>query len=125
MPFIDVLFTKINGNRERKIEKKVEVKASLNFKDPEKDYEDKEKISLLFPFSFSIEYNFADLFFEGFVVYVDEKKNAENLLKNWKKDKNFTRNLYNYALNKCNLKALFFEEILRLPPHIPFPRLKE
>jgi len=126
MPFIDVFFTKINVTREKKIEQKIDIKTSLSFKDPEKDYEDKEKISFLFPFSFSIDYgNSANLLIEGFVVFLEEKKKGEDLLKNWKKDKTFTRNLYNYTLTRCNFKALFVEEILKLPPHIPFPRLKE
>jgi hypothetical protein len=126
MPFIDVFFTKINVERERKIEEKLSINSSLNIKEPEKDFEDKERIFLTFPFTFSITYGKnAKIIFEGHVLFVDEKKKVNEILKNWKNDKDFKKTLYNYTLTKCNIKAFFIEDLTKLPFHLPLPKIKD
>lgn len=126
MPIVDIFFTKINSEREKTLNPKLKANVSLVLRDPEESQSESGNRKILnFPFEFVLTYETsAKIIIEGLVVFIDEKKKVQELMKDWKKDKEFTRQLYNFALTKCNLKALLIEEQLRLPLHIPLPKLK-
>lgn len=125
MPILNTVFDKIEVERKREIKTEIKLNIFLEFKDllEEKEVDDKKIIS--FVFNFIIDYDKeAKIFFEGRTLYVDEKKQIEKIIKNWKKDKEFMKKIYNYTLNKCNIKALFLEDQINLPFHIPLPTIK-
>ncbi|MEM4647861.1 MAG: hypothetical protein QXO12_00920 [Candidatus Pacearchaeota archaeon] len=125
MPIVDVVFDKIEVERKKEIKPSIKLNISLTFKDliEEKEIEDKKFIS--FVFDFLIDYDKeAKVFLEGRTIYVDKKEEIEKLIKNWRKDKEFMKKIYNFTLTKCNLKALFIEDQVNLPLHIPFPSIK-
>jgi len=125
MPITNIYFERIEASRKRKIKAKIKANASLTFKDVEESAELDNKKVLLFPFEFSLSYEEeAKINLAGYVVYIEDKKKAEKLKKDWRKNKEFMKQLYNYALLKCNLKALLLEDQLGLPLHLPMPRIK-
>lgn len=122
---MNIFFEKIEVERKREIKPEIKLNISLEFTDlvEEKEIENNKIVS--FVFNFKIDYDKeAKILLEGRTIYADEKEKIEKLIKNWKKDKEFMKKIYNYTLTKCNLKALFLEEQLNLPLHIPFPKLK-
>jgi len=79
-------------------------------------------------FKFTIDYSndLAKLEFEGFLILLPDKKELDDLLKSWK-DKVIPEDskvpLFNFIMNKCNIKALTLEDDMALPTHIPMPKL--
>ena len=71
----------------------------------------------------------AEMKFEGEVLYIANKKQAEEIMKGWKKDKSIPKEMMapilNTALTKCNIQALFLSQQVNLPPPVPLPKLKD
>jgi len=80
-------------------------------------------------FSFIIEYspNVAKIELVGNLLVSLEENEAEQILLEWKNKKipsEFRANLINHILRRISIKALTIEETFGLPPHIPFPFIK-
>jgi len=125
MPILNIFFDKINAERPRMLKTR-KASITLNLKDPEESKtEIEDRKIILFPFEFNLNYEAeAKIILQGYLTFVEEKKRAEEILKNWKKEKELMKQVYNYTLAKCNLKALLIEDQLGLPLHIPMPRVK-
>ena len=88
----------------------------------------KEEV-LKIKFLFSVVYSpkIANIDLTGFVLYMVDEKKRKEILNGWKKDKKLdsvvAQKVINYALNRCNIRALHLGQELNLPPHIPFPRI--
>jgi len=84
--------------------------------------------TLKIKFSLQINYseNFAKIEFAGNLLILPEESEFEELMKSWN-DKIIPDNiripLFNFIMNKCNVKALSLEDELSLPYHMPMPRL--
>jgi hypothetical protein len=81
-------------------------------------------------FVYEVNYapDFAKIELEGKILISVDPKTAKEILKQWKKKKlpeDFNFLLFNVVLKKCSLKALFLEEELNLPLHMPMPSLKK
>jgi hypothetical protein len=129
MKIIGFVISKILVERKNSVQGKIEIKSDLNIDDIRKDEINiSEKPSLNFDFSFSLNYSpdIAKLEIKGSVITIDDKDEAKEILKEWKKKK-FTHevrlSLFNFIMNKCNIKAIQLEDELGLPLHIPFPKL--
>jgi hypothetical protein len=129
MKIIGFNIEKISGERKKPTKGKIEVKSNIDIKNIEKqDIKISNQPGLKFDFSFTIFYDpkVADIEIAGSVLVIDEKDEGKNILKDWKKKKfehpvKFP--LFNFIMDKCNLKALQMEEDLTLPMHIPLPKL--
>ena len=130
MKIVGFALKKVSSERINPIKGKLEMKSNINIDNIEKEevsFSDKD--SLKFDFTFSIDYNpdLAKIEIKGSVVTIDEKDESKEILKDWKKKKfdnpGIKLGIFNFILNKCNLKALLLEEELGLPLHIPFPKL--
>lgn len=105
---------------------------------------DKEKIDILkdndvlkISFKFSIFYTESEdkkeskqgeIAFEGNVLLSTNKEESKEALKSWKKKElpsGFKIAMFNVILKKCTTKALFLEEEINLPSHIPFPQVSQ
>jgi len=81
-------------------------------------------------FVYGVNYNpgFAKVELEGRILVSVEPKIAKEVLKQWKKKKmpeDFRLLLFNVILKKSSLKALYLEEELNLPLHMPMPSFKK
>ena len=130
MQVIGFNLTKISVNREEKLEGKVEIKQNIDISNISKD---KVSISqddiLKIGFTFSVSYNedkLAKVELKGQVILLPTKEELKDILKSWK-DKKVPEGiripLFNFIMNKCNIKALQLEDEIALPLHIPMPKL--
>lgn len=81
-------------------------------------------------FTYGVDYNpdFAKIELEGRILVAVEPKVAKEIFKQWKKKKmpeDFRLFLFNVVLKKSSLKALYLEEELNLPLHMPMPSFKK
>jgi len=129
MRIIGFNLKKILIERKEKIEGKIEVNQNIDIKDVIKEaipISEKEALRILFNFTINYSNNSAKLEFEGFLIIIPEKEEMKNIFKNWK-TKQISDDLrvpiFNFIMNKCNIKALALEDELSLPYHIPMPRI--
>jgi len=81
-------------------------------------------------FTYGVNYkpDFAKVELEGRILVAVEPKVAKEIFKQWKKKKmpeDFRLLLFNVVLKKSSLKALYLEEELNLPLHMPMPSFKK
>ncbi|MFA5856630.1 MAG: hypothetical protein WC867_04680 [Candidatus Pacearchaeota archaeon] len=129
MKVIGFNFSKILVERKEGFPDKLQISQNINIKDITKE---KLPISndeaLKLDFNFVIDYtgNFAKLEFEGHVMLLPEKEEMKSFMKEWK-DKKLPEQdriqIFNFIMNKCNVKALTLEDDIGLPLHIPLPRV--
>lgn len=122
--------SKISAEKKIPIKGKLELKSNVDIKDILKEeIQITKNAALKFDFEFSINYEpkVASILISGSIIAIDEKDESKEILKEWKKKK-FTHpmriSLFNFIMDKCNLRALQLEEELALPLHVPFPKLR-
>ncbi len=87
-----------------------------------------ELIKAKFIYGVDYEPDFAKVDLEGTVLIAVEPKIAKEIFKQWKKKKmqeDFKLFLFNVILKKSTLKALYLEEELNIPLHMPMPSFKK
>jgi len=87
-----------------------------------------ELIGAKFVYGVNYEPGFAKVELEGRILVSVEPKIAKEVFKQWKKKKmpeDFRLLLFNVILKKSSLKALYLEEELNLPLHMPMPSFKK
>jgi hypothetical protein len=88
---------------------------------------DSKAVRFLFEFTSLYEPKIGSMLFEGEVFYMMEAKQADELVKGWKKDKRIPKeimpSILNYALNKSNIEAISLSRDIALPPPLPMPRV--
>jgi hypothetical protein len=129
MKIIGFNLTKISIERKEKIEGKLEIKQNINIDEVTRDKINitaDEVIKITFTFNITYSPDFAKLEFKGGLIIIPEREELKKLLKDWK-DKQISEEfripLFNFIMNKCNIKALDLEDEMALPLHIPMPRL--
>ena len=129
MQIIGFNLTKISVEREEKLNGKLDVKQNVNI---ENIIEDNVSISkdkiIKITFIFSIKYgeDLAKIEFKGMVIVLPKPEELSTIIKDWKEKKfnnSFRVPLFNFIMNKCNVKALALEDEMALPLHIPMPKL--
>jgi len=132
MAIIGFSLTKILLERKETPIRKIEVKSKLQLPSMEKQEVKlvEGRDTLKFNFEYDIEYSpeLASISFKGFVLFASDPKHTEEIMKEWKKSKKINKEMqtqiYNFIFNKCNIKALQFEEDFNLPPHLQLPQIK-
>jgi len=130
MKIIGFSIKKVVAERKNPSKGKLEIKQGLNIENIAiEEINISDKPSLKFDFNFSIDYNpdIAKVAIEGSVIVLDDKGEGKEILKDWKKkkfDHPIKVALFNFILDKCNIRALHLEEEVGLPFHLPFPKLQ-
>ncbi|MEK6883757.1 MAG: hypothetical protein AABY22_29280 [Nanoarchaeota archaeon] len=129
MRIIGFTLSKILAERAKPLKGKLEIKSGLNIDNIEKDEINLgNSTSLRFDFTHTINYSedIAKIEIKGSVIAIDENDESKEILKNWKKkkfDHPIKLALFNFIMEKCNLKALDLEDQISVPFHIPMPKL--
>ena len=129
MKIIGFNLTKILVQREETQKDGLQVNQNINIKDiSEEKIPITEDKALKITFNLTITYSedYAKLEFEGNVLILPEKEELKNFLDSWKNKKIPEQKripLFNFIMNKCNIKALYLEDEMSLPLHIPMPRI--
>lgn len=129
MRIIGFNLTKILIEKEEKSPEKVQINQNINIKEIVKEKIPISDLEVLrISFNLSIDYNekYAKLEFNGNIIIIPEEEEMKKLLESWKNKKIPDQTkiiIFNFIMNKCNIKALYLEDELNLPYHIPMPRI--
>jgi hypothetical protein len=128
MKIIGFSLKKISAEKINPPKGKLEIKSGLNIEDISKEEVTiTEKESIKFDFIYTIDYSpeFAKIEIKGTAIVLDDKGESKEIIKEWKKKKfvhPIKLPLFNFIMDKCNLKALELESEIGLPFHLPFPK---
>ncbi len=124
MQIIGFNFTKIMVEREDKPHPKLIITQNINIKEIKKEkvtISEFEALKIKFNLLIGYSENYAKIEFEGNIIILPEKEETKQFLDAWK-DKKIPENvripLFNFIMNKCNIKALYLEDELALPLHL-------
>jgi len=130
MRIIGFNIKKISADKKKPLKGKIDIKSNIDLKNITQEnvsISDKSAINFEFAFTVGYEPKLAEIEILGNVVALDEEDKFKDILKEWKKKKlnpEIKIPLFNFIMEKCNLKALHLEEELSLPLHIPLPKLQ-
>ncbi len=130
MPIVGFNFTKVGSEKKSKFLPNKKVKSDLKINNLEKEklpIGESEDV-LKFSFRFLIEYeDCGEIDLNGNILYMDEPKKVEDIIKKWKSGKSVPKELMETILNtilfRCNVKALSLSQDVNLPPHFKMPRI--
>tara|TARA_B100001971_G_C17995457_1_gene434491 strand:- start:291 stop:701 length:411 start_codon:yes stop_codon:yes gene_type:complete len=129
MRIIGFNLTKILAERSENMKQNLQVNQNIDIKDVVKEdipITKEEIIKIKFNLSVSYSDKSAKLEFNGNVLILPENNELKELLDSWKNKKipeNARVPLFNFIMNKCNIKALYLEDELGLPLHVPLPKI--
>ncbi len=132
MTVVGLNFTKIAGEKTKPIKGQVEIKNNIMIKDisESKMNVDDKRTALKFEFEYLSLYEpkIGSIKLNGEVVYLAEKKAAQDVMKHWKDEKKakapFMKDLMGHVFGKCNIEAILVSKELNLPAPIPLPKIK-
>jgi hypothetical protein len=131
MTVIGFSFTKMSVEKDNPVKGKVSINNNVGIKNVEETKlnlnADKKALKLDFEFTSTYEPNIGKIYLAGEVIYLIDKSKADDVIKNWKKNKKLEKdimtNVLNNVLTKCNVKALVLSDYMNLPPPIPLPKV--
>lgn len=129
MKLVGFNFTKIFIEKKSSKFKDLKINTSMNLKSIEESKQNLLKTGdqfLTIKFSYNINYEpgIAKIELEGTMVVSMDKKEAKEVLSQWKGkklDEKYNLSFFNILLTKSNVKALELEEELNLPFHFKLP----
>ncbi len=132
MTIVKINLYKVNA--ERNVNSKttqVRINNNVALKDvQEMSFAADGKKGLRFDFMFNCSYepDLGKIEVAGQVLYIEEAKKVEEVLKNWKKDSKIPvdvmEQIINAALHKGNIQAIKISEDVSLPSPLPLPKVK-
>ncbi len=131
MKIIGFSINKVIAEKNSEAKGKIELSSGLSMVDIKKqDVSISGKNTIKFDFSFNIQYkpNLGKIELDGSVIVLDEDDESKQIIDNWKKkkfDNPMKLPLFNFIMNKCNIRAIQLEDELGLPPHFQLPKLTE
>tara|TARA_Y100000034_G_C6848569_1_gene384695 strand:+ start:488 stop:901 length:414 start_codon:yes stop_codon:yes gene_type:complete len=131
MRIIGFNLTKVLAQRQEKDRRDIQVNQDINIKDIiEEEIPISKDKALRIKFHLNIEYtnDFGKLEFEGSLLTLPDEKQFKLLTTTWKDKKipeDIKMGVFNFIMNKCNVKALYLEDEMNLPYHVPMPRISK
>ncbi|MEM0465090.1 MAG: hypothetical protein QXW97_00110 [Candidatus Pacearchaeota archaeon] len=129
MRIIGFNLSKILGERVENIEGNLEVSQNIDIKEIKEEeipFSKDKALKVFFSFKINYSKDFANIEFDGILIILPEKDEIKIILKDWK-DKKISEDyripIFNFIMQKCNVKALSLEDELNLPTHFQMPRL--
>ena len=133
MPVVGFGFDNINIEKKQPFDKDDKINNNIKIielKETSLKPNDKDELpGILILFEFSLSFAKAgNLSLKGHIIYYDPENKTKELLKNWKDGKKlpaqFSTQIFNFILYKCNIRALQLEEEVGLPLHLKLPKFK-
>jgi hypothetical protein len=131
MRIIGFNLTKILAERQEEDGQGIRVDQNINIKDIK---EEKNPITnnkaLKIKFTLTVTYSkdFGKIEFEGSIMTLPDEGEFKSIMDSWKDKKipeNMKFGIFNFIMNKCNVKALHLEDEMGMPLHVPMPRLSK
>jgi hypothetical protein len=131
MAVIGFSFTKMLVEKHSPVKGKISINNNVGITSVEETKldinTDKKSLKLVFEFTSAYEPSVAKILLQGEVIYLVDKSQAEEIVKNWKKNKKLDKEIMSHVLNnvlaKCNVEALILSKDMNLPPPMPLPKV--
>jgi len=143
MKVIGFEFTKILAEKSKEFKQNSSLNTNIDFLNIEKEdisiLKDHEAVKVSFKYSllYSIgetkekkkskeQGKDSEITMEGIIIFSASPEESKEILKSWKKKElpnSFKIPLFNLILKKCTPKAVYLEEEINLPSHIPLPKI--
>ena len=129
MRIIGFNLTKILAERQEEDGQGIRVDQNINIKDIK---EEKNPITnnkaLKIKYTLTVTYSkdFGKIEFEGSIMTLPDEGEFKSIMDSWKDKKipeNMRLGIFNFIMVKCNIKALYLEDEMGMPLHVPMPRL--
>ncbi len=132
MTIIGMQFSKISVEKMNPLAGKVSINNNVTIKNLEKTQitlgKTKQDV-LRFTYEYKADYEpkIALITLVGNLTYLEKPEKINELIKQWKKDKNLPKEILTPVLNsiytKCNVQALVMAREINLPPPIQLPKV--
>ena len=132
MTIVKINLHKVNADRNLEAKGgQVKINNNVSIKNVEEmafSVEGKKGLKFNFAFNCNYEPDLGKIEVEGQVLFVDEEKKIQEILKSWNKDKrvpmDVMEQVVNAALHKGNIQAIKISEEVNLPSPLPLPKVQ-
>ncbi len=132
MTIIGFTFNKLSAFKKTVAKGSVKISTNVKITGLEKTnlIFDNKRVALKALFAYKVVYEpeIGGLEFEGDVLFLQDKKSADDVLKQWKDKKTIDRKLsaaiVSHILQKCAVQSLVLARDVGLPAPIPLPKVK-
>ena len=132
MPIVGFNFDKLGAKKDNKITGKLQIKNNVSLTSLEQEKltitSSEDVLKLNFEFKTTYEPEVGAIQINGHILYMEEPKKIQEIMKKWKKDKSLPKELsqviFNTILARSNIKALTLSQDVNLPPPIRLPAIK-
>ena len=133
MTVVGLTFTKIHAERGAADKGQIKIGNSVTIEEVKKSNislgsQSQEGLKFSFTYKSTYEEDFGVIELYGNLIFLDEPKKVEDVLKSWTEKKQLPPEVMKESLNavlgRCNIQAIFLSREINLPPPVPLPKVK-
>ena len=129
MRIIGFNLTKILAERQEEDGQGIRVDQNIDIKDIKEEkipITNNKALKIKFTLTVTYSKDFGKIEFEGSIMTLPDEGEFKSIMDSWKDKKipeNMRLGIFNFIMVKCNVKALYLEDEMGMPLHVPMPRL--
>ena len=129
MRIIGFNLTKILAERQEEDGQGIRVDQNIDIKDIKEEkipITNNKALKIKFTLTVTYSKDFGKIEFEGSIMTLPDEEEFKSIMGSWKDKKipeNMRLGIFNFIMVKCNVKALYLEDEMGMPLHVPMPRL--
>ena len=129
MRIIGFNLTKIFAERQEEDGKGIRVDQNIDIKDIKEEkipITNNKALKIKFTLTVTYSKDFGKIELEGSIMTLPDEEEFKSIMDSWKDKKipeNMRLGIFNFIMVKCNVKALYLEDEMGMPLHVPMPRL--
>ena len=129
MRIIGFNLTKILAERQEEDGQDIRVDQNIDIKDIKEEkipITNNKALKIKFTLTVTYSKDFGKIEFEGSIMTLPDEGEFKSIMDSWKDKKipeNMRLGIFNFIMVKCNVKALYLEDEMGMPLHVPMPRL--
>jgi len=129
MRIIGFNLTKILAERQEEDGQDIRVDQNIDIKDIKEEkipITNNKALKIKFALTVTYSKDFGKIEFEGSIMTLPDEDEFKSIMGSWKDKKipeNMRLGIFNFIMIKCNVKALYLEDEMGMPLHVPMPRL--
>ena len=129
MRIIGFNLTKILAERQEEDGKDIRVDQNIDIKDIKEEkipITNNKALKIKFTLTVTYSKDFGKIEFEGSIMTLPDTEEFKSIMDSWKDKKipeNMRLGIFNFIMIKCNVKAMYLEDEMGMPLHVPMPRL--
>ena len=131
MRIIGFNLTKILAERQEEDGQGIRVDQNIDIKDIKEEkipITNNKALKIKFNLTVTYSKDFGKIKFEGSIMTLPVEEEFKSIMDSWKDKKipeNMRLGIFNFIMVKCNIKALYLEDEMGMPLHVPMPRLSK